>query len=146
MLSWIHNVSGMADRLQAKLRHGVGTAVMGLVAGLIFLTAAGFLVAAFYSWLGYHLPTHLALLATAGALILVGLIVYAAIRLRSPAPRPARPVAGSPLDDVESQAERATEEVAAAARQTVRHDVSGALLTAVVAGIAVGLFRPTDRS
>lgn len=138
-LTWMNAL----DRVMAKIGRGVRecivVAAIGACAGVVFLVAGGFAIAAGYIALSRELPPHLAALGIAAALALFGalLLIVAAARGRG---RRAH-ASGSPQGDLSGQAEKLADLMVKELITRIQQKPSSAVVTAVVMGVVVGLLR-----
>ncbi|MEQ9489952.1 MAG: hypothetical protein RIM72_13280 [Alphaproteobacteria bacterium] len=108
------------------------------IGALIFAAAAGFAIAGAYLWLSTQIPNHLAALAVAGGLFLVGAFAIAVGLLRNGSPTP-KPDTSVPAP--EDSAEIISHSMMQAALAEVARTPVKATLAAVALGVIVGLLR-----
>ena len=130
---WMGLLGGTIDRVKEGIRQRVAGLVVMAAGAIVLVCAVGFGLAAAHMWLSTRMADYLSALTIAAVLALVGLIVVVVGRRRTRAP-----IRSDVVGRVEQTAERARRETAAA----VSSNVPSALVTALVLGIAAGLFRP----
>ena len=134
------SLCGLLQRIKSGVRHGIVSAAIMTAGALLLVAAAGFAAAAGYIWLAAQVPDHLAALLVAGGLALTGGIVIAVAVVRS---RPRNRHASPSLDtDIAREAEAAADQAVQSVLSEVRIHPLSALMTALVAGVAVGLLKP----
>jgi len=130
MLRWLLSAFGMdlmKGEIAARLERAGRRAGLAILAGLLWLVAVGFAVAAVVAWLSQQLGPVAALAIVAGAVAIVAIIVQVTLRLSR---GPGRPAANSPLSGL------GVDEIASA---------SPVALVAVVAFLGYLLGRQTTR-
>jgi len=130
MLRWLLSAFGMdlmKGEIAARLERAGRRAGLAVLAGLLWLVAVGFAVAAVVAWLSQQLGPVAALAIVAGAVAIVAIIVQVTLRLSR---GPGRPAASSPLSGL------GVDEIASA---------SPVALVAVVAFLGYLLGRQTTR-
>ncbi len=112
----------------------IGVSAMALIAVLSFITIL-FLALAFYSWMGVYMTPPLAALATAGAALLIGLVIalitYVALRRKPQAP---------PQSDDLSQIMTAASVAAEEFGKSMESNPKTTLLLAGIAGFAAAKY------
>ena len=130
------SLCGLLQRIKSGVRHGIVSAAIMTAGALLLVAAAGFAAAAGYIWLATQVPDHLAALLVAGGLALTGGIVIAVAVVRS------RHASPSLDTDIAREAEAAADQAVQSVLSEVRIHPLSALMTALVAGVAVGLLKP----
>ena len=129
---------GLFRRLRGDIRYCLANIAI-LAAGVLFIVAAaGLGVAGGYLWLSTLMPSHLAALAAAGGLFLIGagIISVARVRHGSQTPKPDAP-GPAPEADVEILSQRMMQ---AALAEVAKAPIKAAF-AAVALGVIVGLLR-----
>lgn len=129
---------GLFRRLRGNIRYCL-TSMAILTTGVLFIAAAvGLAVAGGFLWLSTQMPSHLAALAVAGGLFLIGAVAISVALLRNGSPTPK---SDTPGPTPEANAEFISQRMMQAALAEVAKTPIKAAFAAVALGVIVGLLR-----